>query len=178
MRTFWELGYRATSMEDLEKASRLHKQSLYGAFGDKHALFLQGLRLYRMQTLEQIRALTGRAKSPLDALTGLLRYALKPAASKGCPSGCLMANSALELGSKDREAAAEVRLLFRGMEQILGELLRRGQKQGQIATRFTSQAMARSLVNTLNGMRVAEKAGVPRAQIQETVKLALDAIRA
>ena len=41
MRTFWRRGYRAVSMTDLTEATGLGRASLYGAFGDKDALFRQ-----------------------------------------------------------------------------------------------------------------------------------------
>ncbi len=46
MNVFWEKGYQATSMQDLVAASGLLKGSLYGAFGDKHAMYLAALKHY------------------------------------------------------------------------------------------------------------------------------------
>ena len=46
MRAFWARGYEATSMADLMAATGLHKGSLYQAFGDKHALFIEALKRY------------------------------------------------------------------------------------------------------------------------------------
>ena len=41
--TFWKYGYAGTSMDQLSAATGLHKPSLYGAFGDKKALYLAAL---------------------------------------------------------------------------------------------------------------------------------------
>ena len=38
---FWTRGYGATSVDYLTAATGLGKGSLYGAFGDKHALYLR-----------------------------------------------------------------------------------------------------------------------------------------
>ncbi|HEV6967718.1 TetR/AcrR family transcriptional regulator [Roseateles sp.] len=66
---FWRQGYAATSMDDLGAATGLNRPSLYGAFGDKHALYLQALRLYTEQSnAAMAAALQGR---PLRE--GLLR---------------------------------------------------------------------------------------------------------
>ena len=43
---FNETGYHGTSVEDLSRATGLSKGSLYGAFGDKHGLFLRALDEY------------------------------------------------------------------------------------------------------------------------------------
>jgi TetR/AcrR family transcriptional regulator, transcriptional repressor for nem operon len=42
-RCFTELGYAATSVDDLVTATGLHRGSLYGAFGSKRGLFLAAL---------------------------------------------------------------------------------------------------------------------------------------
>jgi len=42
-RCFTEVGYAATSVDDLVGATGLHRGSLYGAFGSKRGLFLAAL---------------------------------------------------------------------------------------------------------------------------------------
>ena len=53
---FWERGYAATSVDDLTAATGLGKGSLYGAFGDKHTLYLRALDDYISSSLEDVRA--------------------------------------------------------------------------------------------------------------------------
>lgn len=43
---FWNSGFSATSLTDLEKATGLNKSSLYSEFKDKQELFLTSLRHY------------------------------------------------------------------------------------------------------------------------------------
>src|SRR6185312_14173543 len=43
---FWLRGYAATSVDDLTSVTGLGKGSLYGAFGDKHGLFMLALDDY------------------------------------------------------------------------------------------------------------------------------------
>jgi len=44
--TFWRNGYTGTSLDDLSAATGMNRPSLYGAFGDKHALYLQTMDRY------------------------------------------------------------------------------------------------------------------------------------
>ncbi|MEM8645620.1 MAG: helix-turn-helix domain-containing protein, partial [Pseudomonadota bacterium] len=46
MRAFWQRGYEATSLSDLEAATGLNKSSLYNAFESKEALFVRCLERY------------------------------------------------------------------------------------------------------------------------------------
>ena len=41
MDVFWKDGFAATSLDDVSAATGLNRPSLYGAFGDKRALYLQ-----------------------------------------------------------------------------------------------------------------------------------------
>src|SRR6185503_5597935 len=44
--TFWKKGYSATTLDDLSEATGMNRPSLYGAFGDKRALYLATLERY------------------------------------------------------------------------------------------------------------------------------------
>jgi TetR/AcrR family transcriptional regulator, transcriptional repressor for nem operon len=177
MLTFWQRGYQGTSLGELMKAVGIQKQSLYCAFGDKHSLFLKSVELYTSQVLAQVSAIVHQAESPAAAVEKVMRFAIMPAKAKKCPEGCLGANTALELGLIDPDAAKEVKKLFRGMEEILGKAIKKGQKSGEISTRFESAVIAKSLVNTLNGIRVLEKTGASEKQLIVIVDMALAMIR-
>jgi len=43
---FWRQGYEATSLSDLLGEMGIGRQSLYNAFGDKQALFIEAARHY------------------------------------------------------------------------------------------------------------------------------------
>ena len=53
---FWNRGYAATSVDDLTAATGLGKGSLYGAFGDKHSLFLRALDRYCVAAMDRVSA--------------------------------------------------------------------------------------------------------------------------
>ena len=46
MAVFWKHGYAGTALGDLEAATKLGRQSLYGAFGDKRGLFTRVVERY------------------------------------------------------------------------------------------------------------------------------------
>ena len=177
MRVFWEQGYRASTFADLMKAADVRKQSLYCAFGDKRSLFLKSLELYRHQVLSQIANLLSEADSPLEGIASVLRYAAQPPGPKNSPSGCLMANTALELGESDSDVAAEVKRLFRGIEKILTGAVKEAQERGEITTRFGSAAIGLSLANTINGLRILENTGASDQQVRTVVNMALALIK-
>ena len=56
MDVFWSDGFAATSLDDISAATGLNRPSLYGAFGDKRALYLQAYGQYRKRVNESFRA--------------------------------------------------------------------------------------------------------------------------
>jgi len=178
MRVFWDQGYQASTFADLTKAAHVGKQSLYGALGDKRSLFLQSLALYRNQFLSKARTVVSEADSPFEGIARLMRYAARPPGPKDGPSGCLMANTALELGSSDSDVAAEVKRTFRAIEEILTAAVKKGQERGEITTRFDSAAIGQSLANTINGLRILQNTGATSQQAKTVVEMALAAIKA
>ena len=52
---FWQQGYEATSIDDLEQHLGLNRSSIYNTFGSKHALFIMALRLYQAQVVGRIQ---------------------------------------------------------------------------------------------------------------------------
>ena len=160
MQLFWRQGYEATSIDDLVRVMGINRASLYGTFGDKHALFLKALDRY-ISTIQQPRlSALDRASSASAAIRAMLLELAAFAAGDPQRRGCLLVNSACELGSRDPDVAARLRAQATALEGRLVELLARGQQSGEISTRHTPTALARTLTTMIEGVRVRSKLGV------------------
>ena len=102
---FWRRGYQATSIPDLLDAMEIGRSSLYAAFGDKRALFLECLDVYVGRTL----ALLADARA--QAVAACLRDAGCDQAQAAELAGFLMlvnqglrVSSRLNLPLADRQA--------------------------------------------------------------------------
>ena len=106
---FWTRGYGATSVDDLTAATGLGKGSLYGAFGDKHGLFMRALDDYIATALDGVRAQLHDAQyDAYERLTRHIRWQAKVAGNDKARRGCMMARTAAELGSTDDEVERKV----------------------------------------------------------------------
>src|SRR5919197_3165387 len=87
---FWEHGYDATSISLLTSALGIGAPSLYAAFGDKRALFLEALDRY-MRTYGAFAA-RALAEEPnaRDAVERLLHQAAGAYTRPEHPRGCLL----------------------------------------------------------------------------------------
>src|ERR1044072_8167623 len=93
---FWERGYEATSLADLERVTGLNRSSLYQEFGSKHGLFVEALRNY-------VREIAEPRLAGMRGPGGVVDYFTSLAADlrRGGGRGCLMVNSITELGGLD-----------------------------------------------------------------------------
>jgi len=111
---FWERGYEATSVADLEERTGLNRSSIYAEFGSKHGLFEAALECYADRVIVVLHDGLRDGAAGLDAVAGLftrLAELLECHPILGT-HGCLMVNTIAELAARDeriRLAAARYR---------------------------------------------------------------------
>ncbi|MFO7787357.1 MAG: helix-turn-helix domain-containing protein, partial [Halospina sp.] len=70
---FWERGYHACSLKQLETALDMRPGSIYAAFGSKEALFQAALTAYYEQLLDEMNRVLASHDRVLDGLAAYLR---------------------------------------------------------------------------------------------------------
>jgi TetR/AcrR family transcriptional repressor of nem operon len=172
---FWRKGYEAASMRELLDAMGIGRGSFYDTFGDKHTLFLSALDHFqevRTSWVEEV--LRGEG---LDSIEEVFRRSLDGLFQFQPPRGCLLANSAVELAPHDPDVAAKVSDYIGCTGDAFEGALVRARDRGEIPSDSDPLALARFLVNTLHGMRVLARAGADRETLEDTVRVALQALR-
>ncbi|AHH95523.1 TetR/AcrR family transcriptional regulator [Kutzneria albida] len=174
---FWDNGYAATSLDDLMSATGLGKGSLYGAFGDKHQLFLRALDDYRERLLCGIRStLLEGTGSPWRRLKAFVMAIAEGASTEQGLRGCLLANSSAELNSRDPEVLARSRSTFAALEDVLAQCLEMARDRGEIAAGVDPREQARLLLAVVEGIRFLGQTGIGRAATRQIARSALDAV--
>jgi TetR/AcrR family transcriptional repressor of nem operon len=148
---FWERGYEGTSMSDLTEALGIGRQSLYGAFGDKRALFLACMDRYVEQVLELgVFDPLASAGSPLEnvhkVLDGWEQYA-----QSAQFRGCLLGKSLTELGRREPELDRVLRAKLDRMEAAFERALRLSKKEGELSAAADVRVLARALTTFAQG---------------------------
>lgn len=158
-RAFWARGYAGTSVADLVAATGVNRGSIYAAYKGKRALFLASLRHYDAQ--HRAGFLDGLAgHSPRVAI--LAAFDAAAAAPAAHPPGCLLVNTATELGPHDPEIAAFVTESLEQVEAFFANRLRAGQADGTIPATVPVAATATALIGLFLGLRVLTRAGADR----------------
>jgi TetR/AcrR family transcriptional regulator, transcriptional repressor for nem operon len=150
MQLFWRKGYAATSLRDLLDGMGIGYGSFYNAFGDKHALFLASLDRFRELRTSWIDEVL--EDSGLGGIEEVFRRTVDGLVGFEPRRGCLLANTAVELGPHDAEVAAKISRYVRHTEAVFERAVIRAQEAGEIPADRDPRAMACFLVNTLHGL--------------------------
>jgi TetR/AcrR family transcriptional regulator, transcriptional repressor for nem operon len=168
---FWLRGYAATSVDDLTSATGLGKGSLYGAFGDKHALFLRALDDYIGTAIGGVRAqLRDPAHSAYDRLVRHIRAQARSIAADKARRGCMMAKSAAELAATDAAVERAVEHAYTVWHAELADCIKEAQRGGAIDTKQNPEALATTLLAFMRGQEALHKAGVKAAQLKASAE--------
>ena len=176
MQVFWTKGYTATSVADLTAAMKLSKSSLYGAFGDKHAVFLEAIEFYRDHVTARVRSAIDLPKPARQVVRSILGRAVDRILEPDGRRGCFLNNSAVEVGPDDPDAAERCRSGLLLMEDTFERLVRRAQAEGDISAEHDSRKLARFLNGTVNGIMVIGKANPDRRALEDILESAMRAL--
>ncbi|HEX9782346.1 MAG TPA: TetR/AcrR family transcriptional regulator [Opitutaceae bacterium] len=160
---FWHQGYEATSLDHLLRAMDLSKSSFYAAFGSRDRLFRTCVQHYCDQMLREMGKALVEAPSGMQFIRDVFARVIDEARS-GAPHGCLLMNSATELGQRHPEFAEDIRGGIKRFQQVFRQALIRAQSEGDIPAEADITGLADYLTSSLGGVRTMTKAGVgPKA---------------
>jgi TetR/AcrR family transcriptional repressor of nem operon len=172
MKVFWSKGYASTSLEDLLNGTGIARQSLYGAFGDKHALFLKALERYLDKNARPVRSVLQEAPSVAQALRAVFSAIAEGAAAEK-QRGCMLVNAITELIPGDQEVARLVEANHRFLLAAFRMGLERAAKDGELIPGSDIDELAHYLIAAHQGLRVVARVDQSRAHLKAIVKSAL-----
>ena len=170
---FHKHGYEATSIQMLSHAMDLRRASMYATFGYKHALFEAALSRYASGVIAHIVGRLEQARHPVREIRAVLQDVATAAATDPERRGCLVTNSAAELGGHDPGVTGVLCRVFKQIEDGFYRALRRAQDLGQLKANKNPRALARFLVSTIQGIRVIGRTNTNPAALNDIVKSAL-----
>ena len=164
---FWKRGYAATSVDDLTAATGLGKGSLYGAFGDKHSLYLRTLDDYIASSLAEVRAvLRDPDFTAYERLGRHIRGQARALIADKARRGCLMAKGAAELAATDEAVEAKVANAYAGWRDELAACIAEAQRDGDVDAAQNPQVLAGTLLAFMRGQEALHKGGAKPAQLK------------
>jgi TetR/AcrR family transcriptional repressor of nem operon len=170
MTLFWEMGYEATSVQDLVDRTGVNRSSLYSAWGDKQGVFLAVLDLYRDHVVGRRLQDLEHQDSALAEVRGYFEGLAEPGRGERMRNGCLMTNSAVERAPRDASSARRIRAHLDRLEAAFRGALGRARERREIRPDTDVDVVARYLMGSAQGLGVMARAGSPMASLEGVVR--------
>jgi len=180
LKLFWQKGFHATSLKDIEEALDMRPGSIYAAFGSKDGLFQEALDYYARLGLTELERILSHYESPLLGLAAYVRQ-LGGIRDKELPSqACMLVKSLLELGAREQAALQKVEMLLAGMETRFIDCFSAAQRLGELDSTLDATRLGRRLQAEVMGLRAFAQRDVDSAAVHalaEDMALSIEALR-
>ena len=167
---FWEKGYAATSMTELEAGLGINKFSIYNTFGNKRALYRAALIRYEEMMMRSFVDSLTEGPPGLDAIKQCFDSLEQHMQQQQTHYGCLVMNSGTELSPRDPEIIATVQSSIRHMEDAFYHALAEAQKRGELSNDTNLQEFARFLSVVYIGMVTVAKGEQDIRTVQSSIR--------
>ncbi len=176
LEVFLTSGFHEAKLDELAAGMGINKPSLYGAFGDKSALYDRVVKDYMARIRDRVPAAFegGDLRATMERLLeGALEQFLPSGKDR---MGCLVVSTLGAAAGTDPHLLEELRTFLRDMDALLedlfaqrfsAELESRRQSPGQLAGFFNDMVYALAL---------RARAGVPRDELRRHARATLDLV--
>ncbi len=173
---FWENGFSDISMDDVGRITNMNRGSVYNAFGDKRALYLEALELYGEQHYGAAVELIKHSKDTPSAIRNLYGTAFKRMKDDQTHWGCFMCNAAVEVAPVDTEVAIIVRENFDALTKaFLSSLL---ETRPKVADSKNAKNLAQQLTATYIGFNIMARTGMAKTSLKRISDSAVEMVTA
>ena len=173
MTLFWQKGYEATSIQDLEAHLGIGRRSLYNTFKSKHDLFIVALDRYRDLAYEAAATSDEPLVSPKAAIQEIFEEIVAVSVADKSRKGCFAVNSAVELAGQDDAVTTRSIESFQNLEFTFHSLLHQAQQASELSPEHDIKALAQYLTNAVFGIRVMAKMNPDKEVMVNVVDLTL-----
>lgn len=174
---FWDAGYASSSLDELAAAMSMNRPSLYGAFGDKEALYLKTLERYRDESLAALREALDPARPLRECLRTVYAKSLEiylagDSAARGCfLIGTATTEAVLHPAVRDVLGAS-----LRAFDRAIEGRLRIAVERGELGRQVDVTALARLSSAIMHSLALRARAGERRATLEAFAQSGLDMI--
>jgi AcrR family transcriptional regulator len=171
---FWHAGFAATSLDDLCEATGMNRPSLYGAFGDKRALYLRAVERYTQNGRRAMDEALAYERPIEEALARVYASALSLYFSGGgAARGCFLIGTAATEAAANPEVRARLGSALREFDRAFEGRLRHAQAQGELDPDADPGELAKIASAVLHTLALRSRAGDSRVSLRATADAAV-----
>ncbi|BCF95057.1 hypothetical protein PPGU16_81240 (plasmid) [Paraburkholderia largidicola] len=175
LRVFWLKGYEGASLSDLTDATGITRPSLYAAFGNKDALFVQVLDLYEREELAYVRDAL-QAPTAREVIKRYLMGVLKAQTTVDGPRGCLGVMTSMQCSDEARSVREIVKQRHALGHAALIERFALAKASGELLPSVEPEGLARLLEAIGQGLVLQASEGATEPELRALVTTALSAL--
>jgi AcrR family transcriptional regulator len=173
MSIFWKHGYEPTSISDLTAALNITPPSLYAAFGNKEALFLEGLELYSSEASQIIEAIYEQAATAKEAVNNFMLAAAKLYTDPEFPGGCFVLTATTNCSASSSHIQTAVRK-YRDLAEVnMKKRIARDKRTGILPSNVNPAELAAFYYGVTRGMSSMARDGASRSKLFGVIKTAM-----
>jgi TetR/AcrR family transcriptional regulator, copper-responsive repressor len=172
---FWAQGFSGTSLDELSAATKMNRPSLYGAFGDKRALYHATLRRYRLEIGANLARLMETDEPLRDCLGHLYGYALDLYIPEtGKPRGCFVISIGVPEAQGDPETLKIVSRAFQAFEKLFERRFRAAIEDGELPVDTDCAMHAKLALSIVFFLSIRSRSGESRATLERFAAFSID----
>ena len=170
---FWERGFSATSLDDLAEATGVSRPSLAAAFGDKEALYIKAMQLYRSWISDQLdEVLTCRGCGD-SLLTIIRRYfdvmiASYTGDNESC-LGCAFMSTAVNEAPRHESIMDMVQTAIASFDQRFEVFFAEAQQHGFLKPGADPKILSQMVVGLTTNIGMRARAGASREELRRII---------
>ncbi|MBO9730373.1 MAG: TetR/AcrR family transcriptional regulator [Chitinophaga sp.] len=173
---FWEKGYSATSLQDLQNATQMGSGSLYNTFrGGKKELFSKALQ-QRREAFQAFKKELKQSASPMDLIRDFFS-SVALADEHTHLKGCIVANTATALAFIDNDLEAEAVNILKDVEKMFTDTIREAQRTGAVTNPADAAVLGRYLITCWNGLNVTRRMHPHKEKLKALIEMQLSILR-
>lgn len=176
MHVFWQNGYEATSVRLLEKEMGINQFSIYSSFSSKKRLFIESIRRYREYVVQNVYKTLLLKDAGMKELEQYLLETVQKKIGQETSRGCLVVNTAAELGGSDEDITAEINGYFNFIRGMLKKVLTTAVAKGELPKDTDIEKQSAFFLGVMQGLSVASKA-MDSDQLNDFISVAVKQIR-
>ena len=166
---FRKSGLAATSLDDLSAATGMNRPSLYGAFGDKRALYIQSYQRYRDDYAAELKETFSADIGLRERLRRIFAIALDIYLLGEAPRGCFTVMTVASDAIADLDIRAIVMQGLRDVDKAFNIAFRTAVEKGELLTSTDIAVRAEMAAATLFSLSIRARAGVARGELEAIV---------
>ena len=142
LEVFWQRGYGPASVSELCSAMGINAPSLYAAFGNKSALFLEAVTYYEQRYWAAPSRRFMEEKDFYRAVNNFFIEAAGILCSPDTPCGCMVVLAAVNISESEQNVIRTLRQMRLDTKNMFAEKIRQAVLEGQLPEDTHVEALA------------------------------------